>query len=172
MKKKITYGLIGLVVLIGLGFWGFDSLGGNNPILIQEVKKSPPTLIGLSYEGTPQDERLRETFDRVQAILSTQPGKKLHTIYEVEPGGKLDTMRVFIGMQGIRVDSLDFRDFSQKGYLIASVEANRWVMPGPLKVQERLREYAQANEMKLSNIFIDKILTENKVQIIAPLEGF
>ncbi|MFC3880198.1 hypothetical protein ACFOSV_08425 [Algoriphagus namhaensis] len=169
MKKRLTVIAIALAILAGLGYWLYDRLGGTNPIQISVVNTNPPTLIGMTYEGTPQDEGLGETFAKIEAILSTQPGKKLHTIYEVEPAGKLDTMRVFVGLEGIQVDSLEVRRFTEDSFLIASLEANRWVMPGPAKVQQKLKEYAEANNIALTGVFIDKILSEDKVQVIAPI---
>lgn len=170
MRKKLYLAALIAVILGGLGYWFFDSLGGNNPINIALVNGAPPTLIGLTYEGTPQDEGLGETFEQVEALLRTQPGKKLHTIYEVEPAGKLDTMRVFVGIEGLQVDSLDYRRFTQKAYLVANLEANRWVMPSPVRVQEELKAYAEANGLKISGIYIDKLLSDNRVQVIAPLD--
>ncbi|MHA7131022.1 hypothetical protein [Algoriphagus namhaensis] len=169
MNKKVSIALLLLAVFAGLGYWFFDYLGGNNPIRIEKIDQKPPTLIGLTYEGTPQDEKLGQTFDRIENLLATQPGKKMYTIYEVEPAGKLDTMRVFVGFEGLPVDTLDYRVFDQSSYLLASIEANRWVMPGPLKVQQKIREFASKNELKLSGVYVDKILSEEKVQVMAPL---
>ncbi len=170
-KKAILVGA-GILILAVSAYALFVSLGGNNPIEIQRIDNPPPTLAGITYEGTPQDERLGKTFQRIEEIISTNPGKKLHTIYEIEPAGKLDTMRVFIGFdQSLQLDSLEFKEFKETAFLLASIEANSWVMPGPNKVKEEIREFAKENNITITEVFIDKILTDTKVQVIAPVKN-
>src|SRR5690606_5958707 len=96
--KKLGIAALILVAIITLGYFVFDQLGGNNPIQIEVVESSPPTLAGKTYRGTPQDKSLGQTFQSVESLLSVNPGKKIHTIYYQEPAGKLDTMEVFIGL--------------------------------------------------------------------------
>ncbi len=171
MNKKVIYLGIGLLALVGVYLVVFDYLGGNNPILISYVDEKPPILVGLTYEGTPQDDRLGSTFEKIESILSTQPGKKLHTIYEIEPSGKLDTMRVFIGFEHALIqETLEIREFPQTGYLVASLKGNRFVMPSPNKVKKELEEFAAKEGYSLSGVFIDRILSENQVQVLAPVE--
>jgi len=170
MRNRVLIAGAAFLSLVVIAYAIFVSLGGNNPIVIQKIEFTPPSLAGITYEGTPQDERLGKSFDRIETILSINPGKKLHTIYEVEPAGKLDTMRVFIGFdQSFKIDSLEFKQFKESSFLIASIEANRWVMPGPNRVKEEIEAFANEKNLVLSGVFIDKILSDSKVQVIAPL---
>ncbi|MCR9082919.1 MAG: hypothetical protein NXH89_10900, partial [Cyclobacteriaceae bacterium] len=101
-----------------------------------------------------------------------RPGSFLHTIYEVEPAGKLDTMRVFVGLnQLLSGDDIQERVFSEKSYLLAKIKANKWVMPGPEKVKEKLWAFADSANLELSEFFIDKIVSENEVHVIAPIKN-
>ena len=42
-------------------------------------------------------------------------------------------------------------------------------MPGPDKVKSSLENYAKENGLTLSGIFIDKIISEEEVHVIAPI---
>jgi hypothetical protein len=44
-------------------------------------------------------------------------------------------------------------------------------MPNPTTVQERLSEYAEENGIALTGVFIDKIVSKEEVQVIAPIQS-
>jgi hypothetical protein len=168
--KKIAIALVVLVVIFSLGFYGFDQLGGNNPIQIEWKKSPPPTLSGRTFRGIPQDERLGKTFQEVQSLLAIHPGTSLHTLYSVEPAGKLDTLEVFVGLDlPFPTGDLESKPFTETSYLLATITANKWVMPSPTTVKEKLEEFARGKNLTLSGVFIDKIISEGEVQVIAPI---
>ena len=145
--------------------------GGNNPIQIEVVESFPPTLAGRTYKGTPQDKKLAESFQSIESLLALNPGKKIHTIYYQEPAGKLDTMEVFIGLDlPFPPADLESKTFSEKHFLRATIKGNRWIMPGPDRVKARLEEFAIENKLTLSGTFIDKLVSEDEVQVFAPLK--
>ncbi len=168
--KRIGIALFILALLFALAFYGFERLGGNNPILIEKLDSTPPTLAGKTFKGIPQDERLAATFQEIESLLSLNPGTKIHTIYYLEPAGKLDTMEVFVGLDlHFPTGNLESKAFPESSYLLATVTGNKWVMPGPNTVKEKLEEFAKANNLRLSGVFIDKIISEEEVQVIAPI---
>lgn len=170
MKKLIAFGVIAALA-IGIGYYFFVQLGGNNPIEVTLIDQSPETLAGKTFRGIPQDEKLEETFRSIETQQSLNPGSKIHTIYYIEPAGKLDTMEVFVGLNlPFATGDLESKSFQEKQYLLAKVTANKWVMPGPNKVKAKLEEFAQENQLELSGIFIDKIISETEVQVIAPIK--
>lgn len=149
---------------------GFEKLGGNNPIAIQKIETTPESLAGKTYSGIPQDEKLALIFEEIETQKGLHPGTFIHTIYEVEPAGKLDTMIVFVGInQALPLGDLEFRKFEEQSYLLAKITGNRWVMPGPDTVKAALENYAKENGLILSGVFIDKIILEDEVQVIAPI---
>ncbi len=170
--KRIAVLVVALISAITvIGFWGFGKLGGNTPIEIQFIKSKPENLAGITYRGTPGNEKLGEIFVQMETQKGLHPGSFLHTIYEVEPAGKLDTMIVFVGInQTLPITDLEFRPFENKGYLLAKIQSNKWVMPSPEAVKEKLTEYAKENKLELNGIFIDKIISEKEVQVIAPIK--
>jgi hypothetical protein len=146
-------------------------LGGNNPIEITLVEQGPETLAGKTFIGVPQDKKLEETFNSIETQQSHHPGSKIHTIYYIEPAGKLDTMKVFVGLNiPFAPGELESKTFEEKQYLLAKIKASKWVMPGPNKVKTKLEEFAEENKLQLSGIFIDKIISETEVQVIAPIK--
>ncbi|WP_297335940.1 hypothetical protein [Algoriphagus sp.] len=169
-RKLITISLI-LIILGGIGFWLFDRMGGNNPVSISVVEKRPEPLSGIYFVGVPRDEALGKAFEAMEAQKTLHPGSALHTIYEIEPAGKLDTMRVFVGINAlISADSLEFRQFQSSRYLLAKVNASKWVMPSPNTVKEKIKNFADSAKLTLSETYIDKIISEQEVHVIAPIK--
>jgi hypothetical protein len=170
MRKKLGLVAIFLVLLVVAGYWGFDRLGGNNPISVLKIESSPESLAGRTYSGIPQNEKLALIFEEMETQKGLHPGTFIHTIYEVEPAGKLDTMIVFVGInQALPLADLEFKKFEEQSYLLAKISGSRWVMPGPDKVKSSLENYAKENGLTLSGIFIDKIISEEEVHVIAPI---
>tara|TARA_R110002020_G_scaffold146487_1_gene321117 strand:- start:53 stop:568 length:516 start_codon:yes stop_codon:yes gene_type:complete len=171
MKKKFLLVISVLSVLVIVGYWGFDKLGGNTPIEVKLIEKQPENLVGLTYRGIPGNEDLGNIFRKMETQKGLHPGSHLHTIYEVEPAGKLDTMIVFVGInQNLPDAELEFRSFKNQSYLLAKIQSNKWVMASPETVKEKLLDFAQANQLELSGIYIDKIISKNEVQVIAPIK--
>lgn len=170
MRRKLGLVAIFLVLLVVAGYWGFDRLGGNNPISVLKIESSPESLAGRTYSGIPQDEKLALIFEEMETQKGLHPGTFIHTIYEVEPAGKLDTMIVFVGInQALPLADLEFKKFEEQSYLLAKITGSRWVMPGPDTVKSTLENYAKDNGLTLSGIFIDKIISEEEVHVIAPI---
>ena len=168
--KKIGIALAILVAVFALAYYGFDRLGGNNPILIELVESQPPSLSGRTYKGIPLDKKMAETFQKIEALVPLNPGKKIHTIYYLEPAGKLDTLEVFVGLDlPFPVGDLESKTFQESRFLLATVKGNKWVMPAPDKVKGELEKFAREKNLTLTGIFIDKIISEEEVQVIAPI---
>lgn len=168
--KKLGIALVILAAVFALAYYGFDRLGGNNPIMIEKIESTPSSLSGKTFKGIPQDQRLAATFQEIESLLAINPGTKIHTIYYLEPAGKLDTMEVFVGLNlPFPTGDLESKSFSESAYLLATVKGNKWVMPGPNTVKEKLEEFAREKNLTLSGIFIDKIISEEEIQVIAPI---
>ena len=171
MKKKLSVISILLILFLAVGYWLFDQLGGNNPVVIELVEKNPESLIGKTFIGIPQEERLANLFKEVLELKNLKPRTFLHTIYEVEPAGKLDTMRVFVGInQFLPEEGYELKTFDERRYLKAVITGSSWVMPGPKTIKAKLEKYANEHQLELSGIFIDKIIEEDQVQVIAPIQ--
>lgn len=170
MKKKLL--IFGILFLISIGLIGFYQLGGFNPIEIK-VQTLDFTLNGTYYRGTPQDKRLAQAFKQIQEVQETNPEARLHTIYLVEPAGKLDTMEVYVGINAeipAFLGAWDRLVFQEKQFVVASIQANRFVMPGPERVKKKVQQFAHENSLQLEGIFIDKIIGPDHVQVMAPIK--
>ncbi|WP_026956553.1 hypothetical protein [Algoriphagus vanfongensis] len=170
MKNKLGIILVAVVVLTTAAYILFNKLGGEKPIELSLETSRPEPLSGLYYVGTPQDDKLGAVFQQIEAQKNLHPGTFLHTIYEVEPAGKLDTMKVFVGINQSLGGEFEARIFSESRYILAKIKSNRWVMPGPEKVKESIQSFADSEQIQLSGIFIDKIISENEVHVIAPVQ--
>jgi len=168
--KKIKIIALFLAILGVAGYFLFDYLEGNRPVELSLVAKSPDTLTGKTFRGTPLDKGLEAIFQTIQGTQKLHPGTSLHTIYYVEPAGKLDTMEVFAGINlPFGAPNLGVKKFSETRYILAKVTGSKWVMPGPETIKEKIQEFAEANKLTLSGYFIDKIVSETEVQVLAPV---
>lgn len=169
--KRLGFFSIAFLVLFSLAYYAFDRLGGNNPIEVELIESTPPTLVGRLFKGQPQDAKLGETFQSIETLQSLNPGKKIHTIYFEEPGGKLDTMEVFVGLDlPFGTDEFETFTFNESRYLLAKIKANQWVMPGPGKVKAKLKEVAKERNLSLSGVFIDRIISDTEVHVLSPIK--
>lgn len=168
--KKIKIAGLFLAVLGMVSYLIFDHLGGNRPVELSLVSKSPDTLTGKIFKGTPIDKGLEQAFRAIETLQSLHPGALIHTLYYVEPAGKLDTMEVFVGINlPFGAPEMESKKFTETRYILAQVNSNKWVMPGPTTIKEKIQEYADANNLTLSGYYIDKIVSETEVHVIAPL---
>jgi len=66
--------------------------------------------------------------------------------------------------------NLEAKAFPETRFLRATINGNRWVMPGPETVKESIEDFASENQLVLSGIFIDKLVSDTEVQVIAPIK--
>jgi hypothetical protein len=169
MKKLLIAAIVLLILGLG-GYLAFDQLGGNRPVELSLEAKSPDALSGQTFRGTPVDKGLEQLFQKIQSTQKLHPGTKLHTIYYTEPAGKLDTLEVFAGVNlPFGAPDLELKEFSEGRYILAKVTGSKWGMPGPETIKEKIQEYAAANKLALSGYYIDKIVSETEVHVIAPV---
>jgi len=169
MKKTAV--IIGILAVIGLG--AFAYLGGFEEVPIEVKPSEDIRLYGLTYRGTPQDERLRETFEQIEALKEANPEAVMHTIYFIEPAGKLDTMQVFVGLDRLVSGSEDFlqeKVIAADRVLVADIQINKLVMPRPERIKGLLIDFAEEQDLRLQGLFIDRLLAEDHVQVLAPLK--
>ncbi|MCC5939699.1 MAG: hypothetical protein JJU34_20630 [Lunatimonas sp.] len=166
MKRKgiLVVGL--LVFVVGV----YYLLGGFAPLEIEMSTCEDFRLTGLYYQGTPQDEALGDTFRSVEGLISNHAGSFLHTIYEVEPAGKLDTMRVFVGtVLPSHEEGFEWMSVSCREAIVATIRAHRFVMPSPLSVKAQIQSFADEQGLELSGVFIDRLQGASEVSVWAPL---
>ncbi|WP_194776401.1 hypothetical protein [Pararhodonellum marinum] len=170
MKKALLFAFF----VILLAWVGLYYLGGFKEPEISLEENGSMELYGIYFKGTPQDEALKETFDQVIGLVQQTEGASLHTWYQVEPAGKRDTMEVFVGLDKypaiIEGGALDTLSLSGDQCIVARIQTNPWVMPGPEKVKSKIEAFAQAEGKVLQGIFIDRIIGEDFVEVFAPVK--
>lgn len=168
--KKWIIGIVVLLTLVAVGFFQFNRLGGFNEIKVESLRPFDLELQGLAYRGTPQDEKLGQTFEQV-GKLAVEKNVPLYTLYTIEPAGKLDTMEVFVGVEiGDVIPDFEIKSFQFSQIILAKINANKFVMPGPKKVKSKMIEFSKENKFKSPTIFIDKIISTNEVHVIGIIE--
>lgn len=171
MKRplKILLWVVVISLLIGLGY---AQLGGFRPIDLALVECTDLKLVGVEYKGTPQDEMLANSFRNLENTKLDNPGAILHTIYYVEPAGKRDTMHVFVGVQRAAlqgsVSAMTEKEVTCRRAVVAKISAHRFVMPSPVRIKERIKEFASSKGVVLQEIFVDKLLDDSNVEVWAP----
>ncbi|ERM84774.1 hypothetical protein P872_23995 [Rhodonellum psychrophilum GCM71 = DSM 17998] len=170
MKKWIIGGF--LLFLIALGFYQFDRMGGFNEIVIDIQEIEAIDLTGIYFKGVPEDEAIGLAFQTMGDLQSKASGSTLHTIYFVEPAGKRDTMEVFVGLEDRFI--LESEGFSKQSFpagtsVVAHIEANRFVMPSPNKIKQKMEAFALENGLNKPKVFIDMLLGPDEVRVVAPI---
>ena len=171
MKKTSIAVLITLLLItLALVYW---KLGGFNPISIRIENRENIRLLGLVYRGTPQDAGMLRTFQEIEAVIDRYPESRLHTIYSIEPAGKLDTLEVFVGVEYQEEiheqENLDLNVITCSQVIVAAIEAHRLVMPSPKKVKSEISSFALNRSISTQSVYIDKIIDDRRVEVIAPV---
>jgi hypothetical protein len=167
MKKSI--GLVFLFILLAIGFFVFNSLGGFREVQLEVVEAMKLDLSGRVFKGIPQDEKLAKAFQEIENLKNANPGSALYTIYYSEPAGKLDTMEVFVGLESKWMENPTGYDtilFSGEKAVVATLESHRFVMPSPLKIKNKIIAFAQEKGLPEPDVFIDQIISPDKVKVI------
>ncbi|AKP50130.1 hypothetical protein [Cyclobacterium amurskyense] len=169
VKRKIILLSIGVFLLLLSSFYVY--LGGFIAIELRQTECSDLNLVGLNYIGIPQDKKIGEYFREVETARKDKP---LQTIYYIEPEGKRDTLHVFIGYEPDRIDeSLSTpwvtRSVECQSAIVAKLEMNRFVMPGPDKTKRAIQDFAKEKGLTLKGIYIDKIISSDHVEVWAPV---
>lgn len=169
-KTSIAVLVVLLLVSLPIFYW---QLGGFNPIRITIEDRGDMKLLGLTYRGTPQDPGMLGTFQRIEEIINKYPQSRLHTLYNIEPAGKLDTLEVFIGVEYQEEineqEDLDLREIECSQVVVAKIEAHRLVMPSPEKVKSQIESFATNENISTRGIYVDKIIDNRRVEVIAPV---
>ncbi|WP_291779961.1 hypothetical protein [Cecembia sp.] len=167
--KKTAIGII-LMFVLGASLYLFYLLGGFNEILVFKKDYGNIELVGIQYKGTPQNDLLRQSFLEMERLQKSHEGAVIHTIYQVEPAGKLDTLEVFIGIEKKFLFTAEkdkaILSLDASSAVVAEINANRWVMPGPKKVKTRIKDFAIKNQLPEPNLFIDQILGPESIRVI------
>lgn len=169
--KKWIIGVTSILGLVAVGLFQFNRLGGFNEIEVESLTSFDLKLQGLVYRGTPQNERLGQTFEQV-VKLAKEESIPFYTIYFVEPAGKLDTMEVFVGVESDKILShFEMKSFQSSQAVLAKINAHKFVMPGPNKVKSKMFEFSKKNKLNSPAIFIDKIISKDEVHVIGIIEN-
>ncbi|MCH7401040.1 hypothetical protein ACFOUP_01960 [Belliella kenyensis] len=165
MRNRIIVGaIVGSLLTIGIIL--FQNLGGFNEVTFTTLDEPSIVLHGLTFEGTPQDEQIRHTFEKVGGEASKR-SLPLFTLYYVEPAGKLDTMKVFVGIEAQdSIPGFETYKFTADLGIVAHVNAHRLVMPGPNKVKSKIRTHLKNQGSKEPFLYLDKIIDTESVQVI------
>jgi hypothetical protein len=166
--------LLGILILFIIGLGVYYQLGGFQELMFSIEPRQNITLLGKTYRGTPQDKKMGETFRDMESLIQKNPGTNLHTLYYSEPAGKLDTLKVFVGIEyQEKLDEgkdLEVKTIPCTQAIVVHIEAHRMVMPGPDRVKREIERFAMENGVVTQGIYVDKIIGEGVVEVIAPLK--
>ncbi|MES2732344.1 MAG: hypothetical protein V4714_11360 [Bacteroidota bacterium] len=177
MNKRILI-FIGLAIAGSIIFALYTFLGGFKEIIInKQTVSKPQTLAYIPYQGYVRHHRLDSLFDLIQQ-LHTQGKLKgtLGAIYydvSLEKRKKGDT-KALVGVwisdtlavlpPGFRLHTIPARQVIQ-----AKLQAHFLVSPSPDEVQDKMREYAKKQGLKVENFIIEKYLSDDSIILEMPI---
>ncbi len=175
MKKNIIgFSLVIGLILIGL-FWGYSSLGGFDPILVEKIDKPTIHLSGIRFKGQYDDPELKESFVRVKE-LSGEISEGSLVIINHEPQNYLaGYVHYFIGIakskpftnipSGFEVRHM----MAQPGYEV-TITAHNFVMPSPEKIKNKVLLKSDAAGLQIKNYTVEVYESSRSLKIFFPVE--
>jgi hypothetical protein len=160
MNRRILI-LIGLVIFGSIILALYTFLGGFNDIAISsQPVSSPRVLVGLPYDGPVRSVHLDSIYQSVRQLY--EQGKRKGEI---------------AGLIGVWVkDSLQAlppgftrRVVNTSQVVQANIQAHFLVSPSPDEVQEDMREYARAQQLKPESYVMEKYLSDNSIILEIPV---
>jgi hypothetical protein len=177
MNRRILI-LIGLVIFGSIILALYTFLGGFNDIAISsQPVSSPRVLVGLPYDGPVRSVHLDSIYQSVRQLYEQGKLKgELGALYADVPKEKRRKGEI-AGLIGVWVkDSLQAlppgftrRVVNTSQVVQANIQAHFLVSPSPDEVQEDMREYARAQQLKPESYVMEKYLSDNSIILEIPV---
>lgn len=173
-NKIIGFSLAIGLILIGL-FWGYWTLGGFDPILVDKVNKPTMHLLGIRFKGQYNNPELKDSYFKVKELHDKIAEGSLVIINhepQIYAAGYVDH---FIGIaktetftelpSGFEVRHLQ----SQPGYEV-TITSHNFVMPSPEKIKNKVLQKSEAAGLKLKNYTVEAYEGSRSLKIFFPAE--
>lgn len=173
MSKKLVITIIALFFAV-LGVI-YIKLGGLNEVEIQLENTPEYHIAGKYYAGRYKDQAVEEIYYEVKSMMDKGVLKgTLSIIYFKDPIEAQGDVENFIGIlttdDTTRIPKgYEWRTIPAGKAVRAKINAHNLVMPTPETINNKIDEFAQSENLSLSNISIEKYTSDNELIIEVPL---
>lgn len=157
-----------LFVLVSVAAIIYAKLGGFDDIIVEEANKSSFQIAGLHIDRQFNSKEIKETFEKLRA--EAEKGNLLGCQLSIVSYSQSERDRQFMGLvliEGIAEVSEEYEilELSYADAFKVDLKMHNMVMPTKEDVEDRIRAYANANEMTADSVFLEIYNHDNTVTI-------
>lgn len=151
----------------------YYQLGGMKEVVVSKQAETNYRIAGQYLEGKYGDDKLKKAFlDSKKMIEEGEVKGVLSIVYYNDPEQEEGKVKNFIGIQLASVkhelsipSNWEIREFGNVEVLRARIEAHPAVLPSPQSINNSLFKKAQEGNIKLSEIFIERFLSNRIIEV-------
>jgi DNA gyrase inhibitor GyrI len=172
MNRKFIVAMSAFM-LTGIGIYAY--LGGFSSPTVTLTTSKPLVLAGQPFNGTVKDDAFGNAFRRAAQLLdSKELDGMLGNVYYNNPESKSDTIKAFIGIVLNDTTATLPNDYKllriPGGRKVVHSEVEAHYMVGPGKLYSALFEYADEQNIKLENFYVEWFPTDRKGIVESPVK--
>ena len=132
-------------------------------------------IAGKSHTGRISDSEMKGLFNEMRSyVVEEKYSGPLVMVWPRERNLKRDSLEVFVGIQlqpgETPPASLDTTSIEMNGLVRAAIRRHTIVMPSPLRIIDRIEDYAENNNYRLQDLVIDKYFSDSIVYTEIPIK--
>ncbi len=169
MSKKTI--LITFLAVAILGICSYAYLGGFHEVKISKVSIGSYKIAGKHFKGKVQSDSLGNIFFEAKKYVETHDAaKSIAILYYKGADNSIAIIDCFVGalLQSNTEnlpDEFKLKEIQVKEVLRARFEGHRLVTPDPKTMYEKIKTYANANNISLQEIYIEKYFSDEGIEV-------
>lgn len=169
MSKKSI--LITFITVAIIGLCGYTYLGGFHEVKISKVAIGSYKIAGKHFEGKVQSKVLEHIFFEAKEYVHNHNGaNSIAIIYYKSTDNSIGKIDCFAGAllepnaENLPKD-FEIREIMVKEVLRARFEGHRLVTPEPNTMYQKIKKYADKNNIRLQKIYIEKYFSDDAIEV-------
>lgn len=169
MNQRRT--IIWVAVFFTICLVTYAYLGGLREVKISVISEDVYHMVGNRFTGQIESDTLKDMFlSAKKRIEDKQVDGTLAILYFKDAERGRDSIECFtgilLGMKPEKVPAgMEYKAFNSNGAVKARFDGHRLVTPNPAEIKEKVDRYAQKNNLKLQQIFVEKYFSDNAIEI-------
>lgn len=163
--------LLGILAIIIIAVYNY--LGGFQKVKLEVLETTPYHMVGRYYEGKYDRDSLAALFFEAKSWMQIQEQSGTLTVvnYMGENGAEnSDSVKTFIGVlfsteSPEMIAPYEHREIKGGKKLRASIEAHSIVMPTRETIEEKMKTFAQEEQLLLEPIIIEKYVSDEELVV-------
>ncbi|MDN5200717.1 hypothetical protein QQ008_05080 [Fulvivirgaceae bacterium BMA10] len=174
MNKKIVFA-ISLTILGAVAIFMYSYLGGWNEVQVSLREVNDIRMVGQPFKGSATSDTLRTIFLSAKEVIGKQQEGTLAILYYKDVDKENNEIDCFAGIMVDKDSELNVPNFEIKTFQVSKVirayfEGHRLVTPDPSTINQKIRDFAQSQNLNLQPIFIEKYFSDHAIEVIHLVE--